>query len=174
MSADWPPARQVTTHLGEIEYRDIGEGPVLVFLHLVLAAGDHWDKVVARLSNRYRCIVPDLPMGAHRLPARSGADLSPPGLASAVAEALDRLGVNEVTLVGNDTGGAIAQLVAARHGERVARLVLTDCDLYDEFLEVHLLRRHRDERKFSSVAALVEQIHADVEEFEKWRTAKGE
>jgi pimeloyl-ACP methyl ester carboxylesterase len=133
MSTDWPPAQRAPTHLGELEYRDVGDGPVLVFLHLVLAAGNHWETVVERLSDRYRCIVPDLPMGGHRLPAEPGADLSPPGLARAVADLLDGLDVSHVTLVGNDTGGAIAQLVAARHGDRVSRLVLTDCDLYDEF-----------------------------------------
>ena len=121
------------THLGEIEYTDTGTGPTLVFLHLVLAAGDHWDELSTALSDRYRCIAPTLPMGAHRLPAHADADLTPTGLAAAVAELLENLDVNDATLIGNDTGGAIAQIVAADHGERVARLVLNNCDMYDEF-----------------------------------------
>jgi pimeloyl-ACP methyl ester carboxylesterase len=132
---EWPEAQRARTHLGELEYRDIGPAgaPVLLFLHLVLAAGDHWDKVVAPLSDRYRCIVPDMPMGGHRLPADDGADLTTPGMALAVAELMETLDVDDVTLVGNDTGGAICQVVGAHHPDRVARIVLTDCDMYDEF-----------------------------------------
>lgn len=133
MDSSWPDPKQVTTHLGPLEYRDIGEGPVVVFFHLVLAAGDHWDKVVDLLSDRYRCIVPDLPMGAHRLPATDGADLSTPGMARAVAELLAAVDVHDVTLVGNDTGGAICQVVGSSHPERIGRIVLTDCDMYDQF-----------------------------------------
>ncbi|MGI9600654.1 MAG: alpha/beta fold hydrolase [Acidimicrobiales bacterium] len=133
MDTNWPDPEQASTHLGTLEYRDIGDGPVLVLLHLILAAGDHWDQVVDRLADRYRCIMPDLPMGGHRVPARAGADLSAPGMARAVAELLDQLDVDDVTLIGNDTGGAIAQIVAADHNNRVGRLVLTDCDMYDQF-----------------------------------------
>ena len=136
----WPEARSVRTHLGDLEYRDIGPpgrspdtAPVLLLVHLVLAAGDHWDKVVARLSDRYRCIVPDMPMGGHRLPANEGADLTTPGMARALAELMEALDLDDVTLVGNDTGGAICQVVGADHPERVGRIVLTDCDMYDEF-----------------------------------------
>jgi pimeloyl-ACP methyl ester carboxylesterase len=138
----WPEARTVHTHLGELEYRDIGpnptgpdgaSAPVLLFVHLVLAAGDHWDKVVDLLSDRYRCIVPDMPMGGHRVPASEGADLSTPGMARALAELMETLDLDDVTMIGNDTGGAICQVVGANHPERVGRIVLTDCDMYDEF-----------------------------------------
>ena len=72
-------------------------------------------------------------MGAHRLPANDGADLSPAGLARAVADLLDHLDVDDVTLVGNDSGGALAQVVAVHHPERIGRVVLTNCDMYDAF-----------------------------------------
>ena len=62
------------------------------------------------------------------------ADLSPPGLAQLVADFIDALGLEDVTLVGNDTGGAICQLVVTRHPERIGRLVLTPCDAYENFL----------------------------------------
>ena len=129
----WPTAQQAPTHLGTIEYHDVGDGPVIVFLHLVLADATHWDEMPARLADRHRCIFPTLPMGAHRLPAEPGADLSAAGLARAVADLLDHLDVTDVTLVGNDSGGAISQVVAMNHPERLGRVVLTNCDMYDAF-----------------------------------------
>lgn len=129
----WPAPSQAPTHLGTIDYHDVGKGPAIVFLHLVLTAANHWDEMPPLLADRYRCIFPTLPMGAHRLPAADGADLSIPGLARAVADLLEHLDLSDVTLVGNDSGGAIAQLVAADHPERLARVVLTNCDMYDSF-----------------------------------------
>lgn len=129
----WSEVSQAQTHLGTIEYRDVGEGPVLVFLHLILGDATHWDKLPPLLEDRFRCIVPTLPMGAHRVAADPDADLSPGGLARAVAELLGHLDVRDVTLVGNDTGGALAQVAAVAHPERLARVVLTNCDMYDVF-----------------------------------------
>jgi pimeloyl-ACP methyl ester carboxylesterase len=129
----WPEPKAARTHLGTIEYRDIGEGPVIVFVHLVLADASHWDKMPPLLADRFRCIIPTLPMGAHRVPANDGADLSVSGLARAIAELLDQLDVSDVTLVGNNSGGAISQVVAVNHPERLGRVVLTNCDMYDEF-----------------------------------------
>ena len=106
---------------------------MIVFLHLVLAEASHWDRMPPLLADRYRCIIPTLPMGAHRLPANADADLSVAGLARAVADLLDHLDVRDVTLVGNDSGGAISQVVAANHPERLGRVVLTNCDMYDDF-----------------------------------------
>ncbi len=129
----WPEAQTAATHLGDIEYRDVGEGPALVFLHLVLAEASHWDKMPALLSDRYRCIFPTLPMGAHRLPARSDADLSVDDLARAVVDLIKALQLDRVTIVGNDSGGAISQVLAANYPEVVAGVVLTNCDMYDDF-----------------------------------------
>ena len=129
----WPEPKQAQTHLGTIDYRDVGEGPVIVFLHLVLADASHWDTMVPLLAGRFRCIFPTLPMGAHRLRADNDADLSAAGLARAVAELLEHLDVGDVTLVGNDSGGAICQVVAMNHPERLGRVVLTNCDMYDAF-----------------------------------------
>ena len=129
----WPEPKQATTHLGTIEYRDIGEGPTIVFLHLVLGEASHWDKMVPLLADRFRCVFPTLPMGAHRLPANDDADLSAAGLARAVGDLLAHLDVRDVTLVGNNSGGAISQVVAVNHHERLGRVVLTNCDMYDDF-----------------------------------------
>jgi pimeloyl-ACP methyl ester carboxylesterase len=119
---------------GAIEYSDSGSGPPVVLLHGLLVNGLLWRKVVPRLEADYRLIVPELPFGAHRLPMNADAALAPPDVARLVAEFLEALDLTDVTLVGNDTGGAIAQLVAAHHPERLGRLVLTPCDAYDNFL----------------------------------------
>lgn len=118
---------------GTICYRESGEGPPVVFVHGLLVDGRLWDGVVARLRG-VRCIVPDLPLGAHRTAMAADADLAPAAVADLLVAFLDALGLEEATFVANDTGGAIAQLLAARHPERVTRLVLTPCDTYDNYL----------------------------------------
>jgi pimeloyl-ACP methyl ester carboxylesterase len=118
---------------GTIDYRDQGDGPPVVFIHGLLVDGHVWDPVVAALAGRARCIVPELPLGSHRIPMADDADLTPPGLARMIAELLEGLELTDVTLVANDTGGALAQLVAADHRERIARLVLTNCDAFEHF-----------------------------------------
>jgi pimeloyl-ACP methyl ester carboxylesterase len=124
---------EVKLSQGTIRYRDVGEGPPVVFVHGVMVNGELWGPVAAVLSREARCIVPDLPLGSHPIPMNVGADLSPPGLARLIAELIERLELDGVTLVGNDTGGALCQIVAANHPERLARLVLTNCDSFESF-----------------------------------------
>jgi pimeloyl-ACP methyl ester carboxylesterase len=119
---------------GRIRYRDTGTGTPIVFLHGLLVDGQLWRKVTPALERDFRCIVPDLPLGSHTIPMQPGADVTPTGVAALVAEFLEALDLRDVTLVGNDTGGAISQLVVTRHPERVGRLVLTPCDAFDNFL----------------------------------------
>jgi pimeloyl-ACP methyl ester carboxylesterase len=78
-------------------------------------------------------VAPTLPLGAHRRALRADADLSLPGIARLTAEFLDRLDLREVTLVGNDTGGALVQLLMAEGDDRVGRAVLVSCDAFDNF-----------------------------------------
>jgi pimeloyl-ACP methyl ester carboxylesterase len=118
---------------GTIRYREDGTGEPLLFVHGVVVNGDLWRKVLPRLAKDFRCIVPDWPLGSHEVPMSADADLTPPGLARLVVDFMDALGLETVTLVGNDTGGAVCQIVAAEKPDRVARLVLTSCDLYDRF-----------------------------------------
>ncbi len=125
---------EITLEAGPIHYRDAGSGPVIVFAHGLLVNGTLWRKVTPRLEDRFRCVVPDLPLGSHPEPMKSDADLTPPGVARILADFMAALDLEEATLVGNDTGGAISQLVAAKHHERLARLVLTPCDAYENFL----------------------------------------
>jgi pimeloyl-ACP methyl ester carboxylesterase len=124
---------EVTLSQGTIRYRDVGNGPPVVFVHGALVDGRLWEPVVERLQGTARCIVPDLPLGSHELPMREDADLSPFGLARLIADFLAALELDAVTLVGNDSGGALSQLVVVRHPERIGRLVLTDCDAFDNF-----------------------------------------
>ena len=124
---------EITLPQGTIRYRDEGDGPPLVFVHGALVNGRLWEPVVERLAGELRCIVPDLPLGSHTTPVAPDADLSPTGLAQLIADFMAALELEDVTLVGNDTGGALSQLVAGRHPERLARLVLTDCDAFERF-----------------------------------------
>jgi pimeloyl-ACP methyl ester carboxylesterase len=124
---------QITLSQGTIEYRDEGTGAPVVLIHGLLVSGNVWDRVLPTISASARCIVPSLPLGSHALPMNGDADLSPVGLARLIAELLERLGLEDVTLVGNDTGGALCQLVVAAHPERIGRLVLTNCDAFENF-----------------------------------------
>jgi pimeloyl-ACP methyl ester carboxylesterase len=118
---------------GAIRYRDTGEGEPILFVHGALVDGRLWSRVTPRLEGEFRCVVPDLPLGAHRPPMNPDADLTPTGLARLLDGFAEAIGLGPVTLVGNDTGGALSQLVATNHGERVAGLVLTNCDTHDRF-----------------------------------------
>ena len=117
---------------GTIEYTDSGgDGPVLMLLHGLMMDASLWDGVLSELGGDFRCVVPVLPLGAHRVAMRADADLSLPGIARLVAEFCDRLELDDVTLVGNDTGGALVQLLMA--DGLASRAVLASCDAFDNF-----------------------------------------
>jgi pimeloyl-ACP methyl ester carboxylesterase len=126
--------RAVELAAGTIDYRERGTGPPVVFVHGVLANADLWRGVVPAIAEAgYRCLAPDWPLGSHHTPMSPTADLSPPGLADLIAEFLDRLDLHEVTVVANDTGGALVQILMTRHPDRIARVVLTPADSFDRF-----------------------------------------
>jgi pimeloyl-ACP methyl ester carboxylesterase len=115
---------------GTLDYVDTGgDGPIVVLLHGLLMDGSLWDGPIADLAADHRCLAPTLPLGAHRHPA--AGDLSLPAIAGQVEEFLDRLDLHDVTLVGNDTGGALVQLVLSGKAERVGRAVLVSCEAFD-------------------------------------------
>jgi pimeloyl-ACP methyl ester carboxylesterase len=118
---------------GTLRYREAGDGAPVVFVHGYLVDGRLWDGVVDRLADRCRCIAPDWPLGAQQVAMSPAADLSPPGFADVIASFLEALDLEDVTIVGNDSGGAMSQVFVTRHPERVARLVLTNCDTHDNF-----------------------------------------
>ena len=133
ISTELGDRRQVSIPQGTIEYRERGTGDPILFIHGALVNADLWRKVVPPLSKDFRCIAPDLPLGCHDHPLRADADMSPAGAAKLIADFMAALDLENVTLVGNDTGGALCQLVVTNHPERIGRLVLTNCDAYDHF-----------------------------------------
>lgn len=124
----------ITVNGAVVEYADSGgSGPCVVLLHGAMMDHTLWAEVAGVLAPGVRCVVPLLPLGAHRIPVPPQTDLSPGGLAVLVAEFLEALDLREVTLVGNDTGGAIAQLLVTSRPDRVAALVLVSCDAFGNF-----------------------------------------
>ena len=124
------------TRLGPLACRSSGQGPALVFFAGALANGDLWRDVVAVLEDRYRCITIDLPLGAHTRPLSPRADRSATSLARLLLDCLDQLEVNDATVVANDTAGGLLLLsLATGHPAlgRVGRVVLTNCENYDQF-----------------------------------------
>jgi len=125
--------RSVRLPQGTVRYRERGRGTPIVFVHGVLVNGDLWRDVVPRLADGHRCITPDWPLGSHEVPLEPTADLSTPGVAALVADFMAALDLRDVTLVGNDTGGAVCQIVVTTRPERVGRLVLTSCDAFERY-----------------------------------------
>jgi pimeloyl-ACP methyl ester carboxylesterase len=123
---------------GRIEYRLAGPQastePPVVFVHGLLVNAELWTKVADALALRgVRSYAPDLPLGSHRIPWPAGTDLSPRGVARLIEGFLAAHELTNVTLVGNDTGGALCQFLIDADHSRVGRLVLTNCDAFDQF-----------------------------------------
>jgi pimeloyl-ACP methyl ester carboxylesterase len=131
ISAQLGEEREATLPEGPIRYRERGTGEPVLFVHGAFVNGDLWRKVVPPMSERHRCITPDWPLGSHQAPMEPDADLTPRGVARIIDAFIRELHLEGVTLVGNDTGGALSQIVAAYDPDRLARLVLTDCDAFD-------------------------------------------
>lgn len=125
--------KEIDLPAGRVRYREAGSGKPIVFVHGYLVDGRLWDGVVDRLSDRYRCLAPDWPIGAQRVAMKPDADLSPYGIAAIVSSFLEALDLDDVTIVGNDSGGAMSQVLVTRHPERIGRLVLTNCDTHQNF-----------------------------------------
>src|SRR5215471_8347407 len=115
---------------GRIAYVEQGEGPVALFIHGVPLNGYHWRQVIDRIKHRRRCIAIDL-MGLGYTEIAPAQDVSFPAQAHMIEKVIDALGVETIDLIGNDSGGAIAQIFAARYAHRLRSLVLTNCDVHD-------------------------------------------
>src|SRR5262245_12567970 len=126
-SADLGQQKQIRLDQGTIGYRERGKGRPIVCVHGYLVNGDLWRRVVPKLSDEFRRITPDWPMGSHSIAMDEDADLTPPAMADLISEFIERMGLSDVVLVANDSGGAISQLVVTRHPERIGALVLTPC-----------------------------------------------
>jgi pimeloyl-ACP methyl ester carboxylesterase len=123
---------------GQLAYRVAGPAtssrPPVVFVHGILVDARLWEPVAERLAAAgIRSYAPTLPLGAHRRPMNADADLSPAGIAQLVRDFIAALDLHDSTLVGNDTGGAICQVLLGGDTSRVGAVVLTDCDALDTF-----------------------------------------
>ena len=128
---------QLALEQATIEYREYGPSdsahPPVVFVHGVLVDGEMWREVAEKLGRLgYRCVVPTLPLGSHTIPVNNPGALSLHGVAGIVNDAIVALGLSEVTLVGCDTGGGICQLAVDARPDLFGRLVLTNCDAFDQ------------------------------------------
>ena len=125
--------KEIQLPQGTIRYREAGQGKPIVFVHGYLVDGRLWDGVVDRLSDRFRCLAPDWPIGAQQVAMNPDADLSPPGIAKLIADFLTKLELEDVTIVGNDSGGAMSQVLVTTYPDRIGRLALTNCDTHENF-----------------------------------------
>jgi len=126
----------VALHAGKIDYESYGpeDGRPAVFIHGYAMGASLWRAVSERLgAEGFRCVAPTWPLGAHRQPMREDAELTMESIAAIVGELLAALELEDVVLVGNDTGGAIAQIFATMTPERLGALVLTGCDAFEHF-----------------------------------------
>jgi pimeloyl-ACP methyl ester carboxylesterase len=129
---------QVALEQATIDYRVLGPEdsphPPVVFVHGILVDSRLWDRVAEGLARLgFRCYLPNWPLGSHTNAVDERAELSPRSVAAMIRDFIDALGLSDVTLVGNDTGGGLCQLVVDAYPDRVGRLVLTNCDAFDKF-----------------------------------------
>jgi pimeloyl-ACP methyl ester carboxylesterase len=128
---------ELTLTQATIEYQEFGPRdsayPPVLFVHGILVDGRLWRDVAENLGRRgFRCIVPTLPLGSHTIPVSDATVLSLTGVAELINDAIVALDLSDVTLVGSDTGGGLCQLVVDAHPDRIGRLVLTNCDAFEE------------------------------------------
>lgn len=125
--------REIELTGGRIRYHEQGDGPPVLFVHGLLTNSGLWRDVVPGVARAgFRCLAPDWPLGSHTIPVPD-ADLSPPCVAAMIAEFCERLGLDDVTVVANDTGGGLTQILMANHPQRVGRVVLTPSDSFERF-----------------------------------------
>ena len=129
---------QVALEQATIDYRVLGpedsSHPPVLFVHGILVDNRLWVEVAERLARQgFRCFLPNWPLGSHIIPVNDGADLSPRGVATMIHDFIASLGLSDVTLVGNDTGGGLCQLLIDAYPDDVGRVVLTNCDAFDKF-----------------------------------------
>ncbi|MGH3254376.1 MAG: alpha/beta fold hydrolase [Streptosporangiaceae bacterium] len=120
-----------TTRSGEISYLDIGTGPVALFVHGIASNAYLWRHVIGAVAAQRRCIAIDLPLHGQS-PVTAEQDLSLAALAAGLEDFCEALGLTGIDLVANDTGGAIAQIFAARQPGRLATFTLTNCDTQND------------------------------------------
>ena len=156
---------------GRIAYVEQGDGPVALFVHGVPLNGYHWRHVIEKVRQRRRCIAIDL-MGLGYSEIAPAKDVSFAAQARMIAEVIDALHIDQIDLVGNDSGGAVAQIFAANCPERLRSLVLTNCDVHDGWPPPQVLPLM--ERARNGTLAVVFQPLLDHPDLARARFARGE
>ena len=149
--------RYAQTDSGRIAYFAQGSGPVAVFIHGVPLNGFHWRHIIARLQDRRRCIALDL-MGLGYTQIGPTQDVSFTAQATMILQFLDALGIGRVDLIANDSGGAIAQIFAARNPARLRTLTLTNCDVHDNWPPEAIAPQIEAARKGVLIDALAQYV----------------
>jgi pimeloyl-ACP methyl ester carboxylesterase len=163
----------LTLRQATIEYREFGPAgsahPPVLFVHGILVDHRLWSEVAAELAEQgFRCILPNWPLGSHTVPVTDRSALSPAGVADLVHDFIVALDLEDVTLVGNDTGGGLCQFLVDAHPDRIGRLVLTNCDAFDKFppfpfdAVFALLRGPRSIRTLTSLMAPTAVRHSPL------------
>jgi pimeloyl-ACP methyl ester carboxylesterase len=120
--------------IGQIRVRTVGSGPMILLTHGLLVDGRIWDRVAPQIAaGGFTVVLPDLPLGSHTVPVRTRVALSPVAVAESLFDIADALGFARFSLIGFDTGGAVAQIAAASRPERIERLLLMSCDAFENF-----------------------------------------
>jgi pimeloyl-ACP methyl ester carboxylesterase len=168
-SADLAAADSAVADLpqGKLAYRAAGpassSSPPVVFVHGVFADGRLWEPVAERLAAEgVRSYAPTLPLGSHRRPMNADADLSPQGIAALVLDFIAALDLSDVTIVGNDTGGAICQVILGADTSRISAAVLTNCDAFGTFPPRALMPLFRAMRHPGLVACLARGLRSET------------
>ena len=156
---------------GRIAFFEKGQGPVALFVHGVPLNGYHWRHIIDRVQHRRRCIAVDL-MGLGYSEIAPEQDVSFTAQARVLADVMDALGIEKVDLVGNDSGGAIAQIFAAHYPERLTSIVLTNCDVHDGWPPPQVLPIMEHARK--GTLAPIFQPMLDCPDLARARYARGE
>jgi pimeloyl-ACP methyl ester carboxylesterase len=115
----------------ELDHWTVGSGRPLVLVHGLLATARHWSLMVDALAADHTVVVPELPFGGHRRALDPAVDVSVTGQARLVADLIEALGLDDVVVVGNDTGGTVVQLLLVDHADRIGAAVISDCDAFD-------------------------------------------
>jgi pimeloyl-ACP methyl ester carboxylesterase len=163
--------RHADVKSGRIAFFEKGSGPVALFVHGVPLNGYHWRQIIDRVKHRRRCIAVDL-MALGYTEISPAQDVSFTAQAHMLAEVMDALGIEKVDLVGNDSGGAIAQIFAVHHPERLTSLVLTNCDVHDGWPPPQVLPIMEHARK--GTLAPIFQPMLDRPNLARERYARGE
>lgn len=156
---------------GRIAYFERGQGPAALFIHGVPINGYHWRHIIDRVQHLRRCIAIDL-MGLGYTEIAPSQDVSFTAQAQMIAEVLDKLEIDKIDLVGNDSGGAIAQIFAAHYPHRLTSLVLTNCDVHDGWPPPQVLPLMEHSRK--GTLASIFQPTLDRPDLARGRYARGE